>query len=83
MCRIYEVEFEHKICFTDERIKRNKTYAIFSRFLTEPLLRNLWEFDLEDSIDLAGIIDVDIIGIVLVLRNNEYFLMYRKFNPYV
>ena len=82
MRRIYDVGFEHKKWLIDERIKRNRTYAILVRFMFEPLLRNLLEFDLVDSIDLADIIDVDIIGIVLVLRDNRYFLMYRKFNPY-
>lgn len=81
MHRIYEVGFEHNKCFMDERLKRNKTYVIFSRFLTEPLFRNLREINL-GYFKLEDVIGVNRIGIVLVLRNNEYFLMYRKFNPY-
>ena len=83
MRRIYEVEFKNNKCFIDERIKRNKTYAIHSRFLTAPLFRNLWEVNLGNPIDLANIIDGSIIGIVFVLRDDEYFLIHRKFNPYV
>ena len=81
MRRIYEVEFEHNKCFMDERFKRNKTYAIFPRFFTEPLFRNLCEINLGDSIYLADIIDVNITGIIFVLRVG-CFLMYRKVNPY-
>lgn len=81
MLRIYDLCFEHNKCFMDERFKRNKTYAIFPRFFTEPLFRNLCEINLGDFIYLADIIDVNIIGIIFVLRD-EYFFMYRKVNPY-
>ena len=93
MRRIYEVEFKNNKCSIDERIKRNKIYAIRSRFLTAPLFRNLWEVtplfrnlwevNLGNPIDLADIIDGSIVGIVFVLRDDEYFLIHRKFNPYV
>ena len=81
MCRIYEVEFEHKKCFIDERIKRNKTYAISARFMTEPLLRNLCEINLGYYLKLDDEIYDCVIGVFIVLKDNRIFLIHRKVNP--
>lgn len=82
MRRIYEVEFGNNKCLIDERIKRNKTYAISARFMIEPLVRNLCEINLGHYLKLEDEIDDCVIGVFIVLKDNRIFLIYRKVNPY-
>jgi hypothetical protein len=82
MLRIYEVEFGNNKCLIDERIKRNKTYAISVRFMFEPLIRNLCEIDLGYYFKLEDEIDDYVIGVFIVLKDNRIFLICRKANPY-
>ena len=83
MRRIYDMNFDsRKSYFINEEIKCNRDYAITSEFLSVPLPRNLIDLGSGYFSNLADIIDVDIVGIFIVLENNRYFLLSRKANPY-